>query len=92
MLAQQVTIVVLESELPEQRFFHGQLWCGFPVEWQIVRGNHLSPLILPKLHFVKGTDPNYPTDWHPWWPSLQHPDIYKSRHLLFQQMQRIRFC
>lgn len=70
MLAQQMTIVVLKSELPEESFFHGQLWCGFPVERQILRGHHLSPLVLPKLHFVKGADPNNPTDRNSWWPIL----------------------
>lgn len=70
MLAQQMTIIVLECELPEESFFHGKLGCGFPVEWQILRGDHLGPVILPKLHFVKGADPNNPTDWDSWWPIL----------------------
>lgn len=54
-LAQQMTIVVLKCQLPKESFFHGQLWCSFPVERQIVGVDHLSPLVLSKLHFVKGT-------------------------------------
>lgn len=86
MLAQQMTIVVLKCELPEESFFHRQLRCGLPVEWQILRGDHLCPLILPKLHFVKRADPDNPADRNSWGAIFQKPSIYKSTAISLQQL------
>ena len=77
MLAQQMTVVVLEGQLPKKSFLHGKLWRSFPTERKVVRVDHLSPLILPKLHFVKGAETD-PTDWNPRWPTHQSPHIYKN--------------
>ena len=77
MLSQQVTMVILERELPEQCFLHGQLGRQFPVEGQILWSHHFNPCILTKFHFVKGTKTD-PADRYSRRTSLQHGYVYEQ--------------